>query len=99
MEDDSIAMNSDISSILKIELEKMIATYEAQVATYIQERGLPDGLAEDQVGAFYFGLDRDGVPVSYGNADDVYSDGFDYGITEGEAMLAYKLLALLDGED
>lgn len=38
------------------------------------------------------GLDEYGCPVSFGNADDVYSDGFDVGCKQGEFDLAVRLL-------
>lgn len=41
---------------------------------------------------FYsLGLDNDGSPYSFGNADDVYSDGFNNGELSGSYEFAKKL--------
>lgn len=48
---------------------------------------------------FYeIGLDEDGVPYSYGNADDVYSDGYNAGVVAGEYELAIRIQQMIDDQ-
>lgn len=42
------------------------------------------------------GLDKDGMPYSFGNADDVYNDGFHNGSYDGEMDLINQLLGMID---
>lgn len=45
---------------------------------------------------FYdLGLDEFGMPNSYGNADDIYSDAYSNGMLEGQYVLAKQLLQLI----
>lgn len=53
-------------------------------------------LDEEEASSFYdLGIGSDGVPNSYGNFDDCYSDGFDIGEKSGEYWLAQKILSIL----
>lgn len=81
--------------LLKTELVKVITAYEKSIADYIEENGVPKYLTADEVSAYQFSVDRDGVPYAAGHAEDTYGSGYDNGLTEGEAMLAYRLLDIL----
>lgn len=52
----------------------------------------------EEVSFYDLGLDEDGCPYSFGNADDVYSDGFQYGEMAGEYYLAHKINDILHGK-
>lgn len=57
-------------------------------------------LEEAEKEDFYsLGLDTDGMPYSFGNADDVYSDGYDAGTYAGKSHLAKIILDILKGEN
>ena len=51
--------------------------------------------SEEPISFYELGLDRDGMPNSFGNADDVYSDGFSNGEYAGRYDLAKELFKLL----
>lgn len=75
-------------------VNKVLANGNAALAELKETR------PEDTEATFYnMGLDNDGMPYSFGNADDVYSDGFQYGSREGEYELAKKILRILHGEE
>lgn len=55
-----------------------------------------DILVEHEKDNFYeLSLDAYGCPYSFGNADDVYNDGFENGVKNGEFNLAKELLKML----
>lgn len=61
----------------------------------IVKRG-DDTLGADSKDSFYeLGLDRDGMPYSHGNSDDVYSDGFSNGELDGKYYLAKEILEMM----
>lgn len=75
-------------------LKDIIADYEARL------NALKENLDEHKKENFYdAGLDEYGMPYSFGNADDVYSDGFENGIKDGSLdafnEIITKLKALL----
>lgn len=45
---------------------------------------------------FDLGLDEYGVPFSNGNSDDVYSDGYENGMLQGEYDTARKIKKILN---
>lgn len=75
-------------------VNKVLANGNAALSELKEER--PEG---EDVTFYDMGLDRDGAPSSFGNADDVYSDGFQYGSQSGEYDLAQKILRILHGEE
>lgn len=56
---------------------------------------LPD---EDMVTFYDVSIDRDGMPYSHGNSNDVYDNGYRNGTRNGEYELAEKILRILLGE-
>jgi len=75
-------------------VNKVLANGNAALSELKEER--PEG---EDVTFYDMGLDSDGMPFSFGNADDVYSDGFQYGSQAGEYELASKILRILHGEE
>ena len=73
-------------------LEKIVADYEARMKEFAEEREVE--LSE--ASAYNWSLDEDGVPYSHGNSDDVYSDGFTNGHSDGQYDLAVELLAVIN---
>jgi hypothetical protein len=53
---------------------------------------------EDSLTFYEVSLDRDGMPYSHGNSNDVYDDGYHNGTQNGEYELAEKILRILNGE-
>lgn len=53
---------------------------------------------EDMVTFYDVSIDRDGMPYSHGNSNDVYDDGYHNGTQNGEYELAEKILRILLGE-
>ena len=75
---------SDVTEKLRTRLKQIIKRSE-------------DVLGSEEKESFYhMSLDDDGMPYSFGNADDVYSDGFDNGCSEGSYSLARELLAMMN---
>ncbi len=64
---------------LKEKLENLIKDHRSKLKEVLAEKQ-----EENSDASFYdLYLDEDGIPYSFGNADDVYSDGFNAGTYQG----------------
>jgi len=74
-------------------VNKVIADGDAVLKGLEEDR--PD---EDSLTFYEVSLDRDGMPYSHGNSNDVYDDGYHNGTQNGEYELAEKIYRILHGE-
>lgn len=74
-------------------VNKVIADGDSVLKGLEEER--PD---EDSLTFYEVSLDRDGMPYSHGNSNDVYDDGYQNGTQNGEYELAKKIYRILHGE-
>jgi hypothetical protein len=74
-------------------VNKVIADGDAVLKGLEEDR--PD---EDSLTFYEVSLDRDGMPYSHGNSNDVYDDGYHNGTQNGEYELADKIYRILHGE-
>jgi hypothetical protein len=72
---------------------KVLADGDAVLKGLKEER--PD---EDMMTFYDVSIDRDGMPYSHGNSNDVYNNGYHNGTQNGEYELAEKILRILYGE-
>lgn len=77
---------------LKERLQNLVDKYKQRLAGVMEEK-----LEENPDASFYdLYTDEDGMPYSFGNADDVYSDGFQAGTYRGIQDMLIELKVLLD---
>ena len=76
---------------LKERLQNLVDKHERGLASVMEEK-----LEENPDASFHdLYTDEDGMPYSFGNADDVYSDGFSAGIYQGIQDVLIELKVLL----
>ena len=73
-------------------VQKIIRESEQTLEEYAEETD------RDEVSFYDLSLDSEGMPYSFGNADDVYSDGFENGCTSGAYDLAIQINDILQGK-
>ena len=62
-------------------------------------KGLKEDRPDEDFLTFYdVSMDKDGMPYSHGNSNDVYDDGYHNGTQNGEYELAEKIYRILHGE-
>ena len=72
-------------------LEQIIADCNNELSEYSAETGVDIS----EVTFYDLGLDSDGCPSSFGNADDVYQDRFSAGCSDGRHEIATLILDMI----